>query len=382
MFKKTYLLLTLILLISFTGAAYAAPPAQTQNQQGLIEVAQEAGHFTTLIQALDAAGLSDTLANEGPYTIFAPTDEAFAALPAGTLDDLFANPEALRNVLSYHVVEGNVVMTDLAQMDMVSTLQGASADVVVDGETTMIGGATVLNAGIEASNGVIYTIDTVLTAPGSMTATEPGMIDSSTGSDSPTTTVEEATPTACAEDYVVQADDYLSQLAEKFYGDPQAFSMIVEATNAAAAANEAYARIDDPNIINVGQTLCIPGSTQAETTEMMSSTAGEEAMMSDEVMMTVPEDKSLLIFENLSSFDVVIDLSGPTPDSLVVPPETKQEFILEPGQYQYDGHQPGGGFDIAPGQFELTIDQPIQLTCYDSEQCQVESLSMPQAESQ
>jgi uncharacterized surface protein with fasciclin (FAS1) repeats len=375
MIKNIYILLTFILLTSITGVAYAAPPAQTQNQQGLLEVAREAGHFTTFVQTLDAANLSDTLANEGPFTIFAPTDEAFAALPAGALDDLFANPEALRNVLSYHVVEGRIAATDLMNMATVSTLQGAVSEVLVDGETVMIGGAQVLDQGIEASNGVIYTIDTVLLPPGAMTETEPGMIDSATRQDG-AEMVENPTPAECAEAYVVQADDSLSQLADKFYGDPQAFATIVETTNTVATTNEIYARIDNPDLILVGQTLCIPGAPGVEAAGGVTPT-DNEAMLSDEAMMTVPEDKSLVIVENLSSVDLIVDLSGPTRDSQVVPPAAKQEFIVEPGQYQYDGHQPGGGFAVAPGQFELTSEQTVQLICYDDEQCQVQPLNRP-----
>ncbi len=397
MFKRIYILLTLILLLSVTGVAYAAPPVQESSQQSLVEVAREAGNFTTLIQALEAANLTDTLENEGPFTIFAPTDEAFAALPTNTFEGLFADPEALRNVLSYHVVEGNLTAADLATMDTVSTLQGATANVTINGETVMVGGAQVLNADIQAANGVIHAIDTVLMPPSAMMDTESEMTESdamtepSTQQDSP---IMAPGAGACSEDYVVQADDSLSQIANKFFGNPRAFSIIVEATNAAAADNQSYANIDDPNLIVVGQTLCIPGSTETQSspsvTEMAptsgseaTSTSGDETMAAeDEMMMTVPEGQSVVIFENLSSFDLVFDLSGPTPDSLVVPPGAKQTFILEPGQYRYDGHQPGGGFDVAPGQFQLTAQQPVQVTCYDSPQCQVQSLNGPQMETE
>ena len=79
---------------------------------------------------------------------------------------------------------------------------------------------------------------------------------------------------------------------------------------------------------------------------------------------------------------MVFDLSGPTPDSVVVPPGAKQNFVLEPGQYNYNGHQPGGGFSVAPGQFELPTQQAVQITCYNDQQCRVQSLNMPQMEAQ
>ena len=356
------------MLFSVTGGV------QAQSQPGLVEVIREAGNFTSLLQALEATNLTDTLATEGPFTVFAPTDEAFAALPPGTLEDLFANPEALRNVLSYHVVEGAMAAADLANMAAVSTLQGAAADISVAGETVMIGGATVLNADIEAANGVVHTIDTVLIPPVAMMEAEPAM------SDTPTTPegammAEGVVTGVCAENYVVQANDTLSQIASKYFGNPGAYSAIVEATNAAAAAEARYAAITNPNVINVGQTLCIPGST---ATTPATSPGGAEAPMSDEEAMvttTIPEGMGLVLFENLSSFDLVIDFSGPTPDSLVVPPGATQEFFLEPGEYGYNGHQPGGGFDVAPGQFELAIEQAIQLTCYDFIECQVRPLN-------
>jgi LysM repeat protein len=206
---------------------------------------------------------------------------------------------------------------------------------------------------------------------------------------------------ACNEDYVVQAGDSLSLIASNFYGDLQAFSTIFAATNAAAAENQVYGVIDDPNLIVVGQTLCIPASAtqtqtpaltpaapstseseavapqpSAPTTTVAPLTSETEAMPDDEtMMMDVPEGMGLVVFENLSSFDLVIDFSGPTPDSLVVPPGAKQSFILEPGEYGYNGHQPGGEFGVAPGQFELTTQSPVHLICYDSEQCQAQSSS-------
>jgi uncharacterized surface protein with fasciclin (FAS1) repeats len=130
-------------------------------QPDIIDVAREAGTFTTLLAAIEAAGLTATLAGEGPFTVFAPTDDAFAALPAGTVEGLLADPEALTAVLTYHVVAGKAVAADVAGLDSVTTLQGGSLSVsTADG--VKIGGANVVAADVMASNGVIHVIDAVL----------------------------------------------------------------------------------------------------------------------------------------------------------------------------------------------------------------------------
>lgn len=392
MLKRICVLLTLIMGLSLTGVAYAAPPVQEQSQKSLVEVVREAGNFTTLIQALDAANLSGTLENEGPFTVFAPTDEAFAALPPGALEELFADPQALRDLLSYHVIEGELATTDLATTEALATLQGAALTINTVNGGIMVGGATVTGEPVQAANGIIYTIDTVLMPPNAMMSAEPEMTEPSSGQPAGPTVAAQAG--ACAEDYVVQADDSLSQIANKFYGNPQQFSTIVAATNAQAASNPTYALIDDPNLIVVGQTLCIPASTDAEMApsdaEMAPTTGNgaaptvpnDEAMTPDNQMITVPEGKGVLVFENLSSYDIVFDLSGPTPDSLVVPPGAKQNFVLEPGQYNYNGHQPGAGYSVAPGEFELAARQAVMVSCYNNEQCLVQSLNSPRMEAQ
>ncbi len=127
-------------------------------------VAEEAGDFDTLLAAVDSAGLTSTLTTGGPFTLFAPTDEAFAALPAGTLDALLADPEALTEVLFYHVVAGELTASDLESRSYVTTAQGQ--DIAV---TTLmsinLNGVPVSQADIEANNGVIHVIDQVLLPP-------------------------------------------------------------------------------------------------------------------------------------------------------------------------------------------------------------------------
>jgi uncharacterized surface protein with fasciclin (FAS1) repeats len=136
----------------------------------IVDTAVAAGSFTTLATALEAAGLVETLKGEGPYTVFAPTDDAFAALPDGTLDDLLAEPEgALTDILTYHVIEGEVMAADVLTMDgqSVATVQGAELTIRVDGDQVMLEDATgatvnVTQTDIGASNGVIHVIDGVL----------------------------------------------------------------------------------------------------------------------------------------------------------------------------------------------------------------------------
>lgn len=132
----------------------------------IVDVATEAGDFTTLLAAAEAAGLVETLSGEGPLTVFAPTDEAFAAALESlglTAEELLAS-EDLAGILTYHVVEGNVLAADVVALDgeSVATVNGATVDITVDGDTVMVNDATVVTADVAASNGTIHVIDTVL----------------------------------------------------------------------------------------------------------------------------------------------------------------------------------------------------------------------------
>jgi len=130
----------------------------------LVETAVAAGQFGTLAAALTAAGLIDTLKSAGPFTVFAPTDEAFAKLPKGTVEDLLKpeNKAKLTAILTYHVVSGKVMAADVAKMTSAKTVQGSSAKVSTMGGGVMIDASHVTKADIVASNGVIHVIDTVL----------------------------------------------------------------------------------------------------------------------------------------------------------------------------------------------------------------------------
>jgi len=132
--------------------------------QTIIQTAQAAGTFKTLIAAVQAAGLADTLNGPGPFTVFAPTDEAFAALPAGTVEGLLADPDALAKILTYHVVAGKVMSSDLTEGMMAKTVNGASATITLE-DGAMIDDASITTADIAASNGVIHVIDAVIMPP-------------------------------------------------------------------------------------------------------------------------------------------------------------------------------------------------------------------------
>jgi transforming growth factor-beta-induced protein len=130
--------------------------------KSIAEIAAGDGRFETLVAAASAAGLVETLAGEGSFTVFAPTDEAFGKLPAGTVESLLEDKEKLTQILLYHVVGGCHMAADVVGLPEVETLQGGSLGIATEGDTVLIGGARVLIADIEASNGVIHVIDTVL----------------------------------------------------------------------------------------------------------------------------------------------------------------------------------------------------------------------------
>ena len=143
-------------------ATEAAPEAEAAD---IVDTAIEAGSFNTLVAAVQAAGLEDALRGEGPFTVFAPTDEAFAALPEGTVDSLLADPEALSNILLYHVLSGQVMAADVSDGLEAETLEGNSVlFTVVDGQP-LINEANIVATDVEASNGVIHVIDAVILPP-------------------------------------------------------------------------------------------------------------------------------------------------------------------------------------------------------------------------
>ncbi len=133
-------------------------------EMDIVDTAVSAGQFKTLAAALGAAGLVETLKGPGPFTVFAPTDDAFAKLPAGTVETLLKpeNKDQLTTILTYHVVPGSVMAADVVKLNDAKMVNGQMVNVTVDGSSVMIGEANVTKTDIAASNGVIHVIDTVL----------------------------------------------------------------------------------------------------------------------------------------------------------------------------------------------------------------------------
>jgi uncharacterized surface protein with fasciclin (FAS1) repeats len=155
MFRRTFFALT-------AATALVAPAfANGEMSKDIVDTAVEAGDFTTLATALEAAGLVETLKGEGPFTVFAPTDDAFAALPEGTVEGLLEDTDTLTAILTYHVVPGKVMSGDLSDGMMAETVNGQSVTIGTEGGVT-VDGANVIQADIEASNGVIHVIDAVI----------------------------------------------------------------------------------------------------------------------------------------------------------------------------------------------------------------------------
>ena len=128
----------------------------------IVEIASANENFSTLVTAVVEAGLVETLSSEGPFTVFAPTNAAFEKLPSGVLEDLLKDKAALAEVLTYHVVAGKVMASDVVGLESATTVQGSVVQISVENGSVMINDANVIQTDIEASNGVIHVIDTVI----------------------------------------------------------------------------------------------------------------------------------------------------------------------------------------------------------------------------
>lgn len=167
--KKLRVLLVLALLLMTTSLSSVL----AQDEETIVDIAAGNDDFSTLVELVQAAGLAETLSGEGPFTVFAPTNAAFEALPTVLVDYLVANPDTLAQVLTYHVVEGSVMSGDLAEGEVATLDMGNPIDIALPESGPRINNARVLTADIEASNGVIHVIDTVLLPPAELPPVDP-----------------------------------------------------------------------------------------------------------------------------------------------------------------------------------------------------------------
>ena len=162
MLKRKFLVSLAAMIALATGSlSYAGQYGKTTKQNDIVDTAISAGSFSTLVTALQAAGLVETLKGKGPYTVFAPTDEAFAKIPAEDLNALLKDKEALTKVLTYHVVSGKVMASDVVNLKSAPSVEGQSIAIRTD-NGVMVDNAKVTKTDIVASNGVIHVIDTVI----------------------------------------------------------------------------------------------------------------------------------------------------------------------------------------------------------------------------
>ena len=152
---------TTIGLFTLARSMFAAA-GQHDMKKNIVDTAVAAGDFSTLVTAVKAAGLVETLKGEGPFTVFAPTDGAFAKVPTDTLNALLADKAALANVLTYHVVAGKVMAADVVKLTSAVTVQGQAVSIEVKDGKVYVDGAQVVTTDIKASNGVIHVIDAVI----------------------------------------------------------------------------------------------------------------------------------------------------------------------------------------------------------------------------
>lgn len=156
------MLSAILLSFLFSSFALADHHEKKGSKKDIVTTAVESGNFNTLAKALTETGLVEALQGDGPFTVFAPTDDAFAKLPEGTIESLLEDKETLKSILLYHVVSGNVTSKQVIDLNEAETLAGKKINIKVNDGSVMINDATVTTADVMASNGVIHIIDTVL----------------------------------------------------------------------------------------------------------------------------------------------------------------------------------------------------------------------------
>jgi len=288
--KKAFFSILVVL-----GLVLSAVPAVADSHSGvdIVDVAVDDGRFTTLVAAVQAAGLVDTLKSDGPFTVFAPTDNAFEALPEGLVAALLHDIPALTEILTYHVVAGQVMAADVVNLTEAATVFGENVDIRVEDGKVYVDNAQVIITDVMASNGVIHVIDSVLVP------------DKNAGEG----------------DYLVQPGDTLYGIAHEQLGDGHRYLEIVELTNERYASDMSYAMIENPNLLRINWKLAIP----------------QGASTSDIVDVAVADGRFTTLVAAVQAADLVDTLKGEGPFTVFAPtdaafaklPEGTVEGLLE-----------------------------------------------------
>ena len=328
---KTLPVLSLLIVLTLVLAACApqATPAptplpqptatavipDTAAQQDIVDTAVADGRFTTLVAAVQAAGLVDTLKGAGPYTVFAPTDEAFAKLPAGTIEGLLNDLPKLSNILLYHVVPGKAMAADVLGLDgqaAQTALEGASIAISIDGDKVMLNETTqVVITDIETSNGVIHVIDTVLLPPSAETSSSMAkdIVDIAIADGRFTTLVT-----------AVEAAGLVDTL--KGEGPFTVFAPTDEAFAKLPAGTIENLLKDIPQLTNILLYHVVPGKVMAADVLGLDGQAAETALEGKTIRITIDGDKVLLngnvqvIITNIEASNGVIHVI----DTVLLPP--------------------------------------------------------------
>jgi transforming growth factor-beta-induced protein len=291
----------------------APMPEPTEALQTIVDVAVANGSFTTLVAAVEAAGLVDTLKGEGPFTVFAPTDEAFAKLPAGTLEQLLANPEQLKNILLYHVVPGKVMAADVLTMDGKSAdtaLEGKQIGISIDGDKVILNeNANVVVTDVAASNGIIHVIDSVILPPADAAMAEADIVDTAIANGSFTTLVA-----------AVEAAGLVDTL--KGEGPFTVFAPTDEAFAKLPAGTLEQLLANPEELKNILLYHVVPGKVMAADVLTMDGKSADTALEGKQIGISIDGDKVIL---NENANVVVTDVAASNGiihviDSVILPP--------------------------------------------------------------
>jgi transforming growth factor-beta-induced protein len=297
----------------------AVPTEEPEMPKTIVDIAVEDGRFTTLVAAVQAAGLVDTLKSEGPFTVFAPTDEAFAALPAGTIDSLLLpeNKQQLTDILLYHVVPGKVMAADVVGLDGQSAetaLAGKSINIKVDGDKVILNDSVnVIITDIEVSNGVIHVIDGVLLPPSDETMSEKMDIVDTAVADGRFTTLVAAVQAAGLVDTLKSEGPFTV-----FAPTDDAFAALPAGTIDSLLLPENKQQLTDILLYHV-----VPGKVMAADVVGLNGQSAETALAGKSISIKVDGDKVILndsvnvIITDIETSNGVIHVI----DAVLLPPQ-------------------------------------------------------------